>query len=336
VLAGFERAVLRGRRGRRNAALLLLSVFRKRACRRLPHSCCLSSGGCPGWPGRQSDSQPWWQEQFDFDDDDDDVRLSIGADIGLDADRERSWLRRLIGLGRAALRHNSKLRRVFALARRSKEPLAIFTEFKDSLDALAARLQCARRIAALHGRLTSDEQQHQIGRFLDGSASILLATDVASQGSICNRAADGSSISSAWNPATLEQRAGRVDRIGQSRPVHISLLVAAHQAEAGVLVRLARRTLSAQQTLGPDALRVAAPDEHVLRAHLLSNTPLPAPERASSRPEKRGGPARRAPGSAARDGRAKNPLGPLAFPATCGPFLRGPSGPNGRTSAARR
>jgi superfamily II DNA or RNA helicase len=285
VLAGFEGAVLHAAgEGRRDAALLLLSVFRKRALSTIA-AFLLSVERRLSWLDASGsvDPQPWRQGDLDFDESADDLsteeRIAIDADIGLGADRERSWLRRLIDLGRAASRHDSKIRRVVALARRSTEPLALFTEFKDSLDVLAARLRPLHRIATLHGRLTADEQQEQIDRFLDGSASILLATDVASQGlNLQSRCRWIVNLELPWNPAKLEQRAGRVDRIGQRRSVHISLLVARHGTEADVLLRLARRALSAQQTFGSEMLGVTAPDEHVLRAHLLSSAPLPPPE----------------------------------------------------------
>jgi hypothetical protein len=77
-----------------------------------------------------------------------------------------------------------------------------------------------------------------------------------------------------WNPARLEQRAGRVDRIGQQRPVHVTLLVARHSAETGVLARLARRALVAQRDFGRETLRSVAPDESTLRRHLLGGDPL--------------------------------------------------------------
>jgi hypothetical protein len=70
--------------------------------------------------------------------------------------------------------------------------------------------------------------------------------------------------------------AGRVDRIGQRRRVHIDLLVARHEAEAGMLAHVARRTLTAGGWLGADLLPITA-DESAVRNHLLAGIPLPAP-----------------------------------------------------------
>jgi hypothetical protein len=78
-----------------------------------------------------------------------------------------------------------------------------------------------------------------------------------------------------WNPARLEQRIGRVDRIGQDRPVHLTLLIARHEAESDLLAHLARRTLLARQTVGSDTLTAAGPNEAQLRGALLDDERLP-------------------------------------------------------------
>ena len=53
-----------------------------------------------------------------------------------------------------------------------------------------------------------------------------------------------------WNPARLEQRIGRVDRIGQQRAVHAITLVARDTAEDLVIANLARRLARVVATLG--------------------------------------------------------------------------------------
>src|SRR4029079_3264730 len=53
-----------------------------------------------------------------------------------------------------------------------------------------------------------------------------------------------------WNPARLEQRIGRVDRIGQRRAVHAITLVARDTAEELVIATLARRLALVVSTLG--------------------------------------------------------------------------------------
>src|SRR4029079_18183144 len=146
--------------------------------------------------------------------------------------------------------------RLHALSARSREPFIVFTEFRDSLVLVAERLASSRPLCVLHGGLTGDEQEREISRFVDGRTSVLIATDVASQGlNLQRRARWVINLELPWNPARLEQRAGRADRIRQTRPVHVTLLVAGHRAESGVLASLARKIWSAQRALGSDALQ---------------------------------------------------------------------------------
>jgi hypothetical protein len=56
-----------------------------------------------------------------------------------------------------------------------------------------------------------------------------------------------------WNPVRLEQRIGRVDRIGQRRAVHAVNLIASHTPETDLLRRLADRLALAVATVGQSA-----------------------------------------------------------------------------------
>jgi hypothetical protein len=58
-----------------------------------------------------------------------------------------------------------------------------------------------------------------------------------------------------WNPMRLEQRIGRVDRIGQRRTVHAFHLIARGTGETRILSRLQTRVAAANTDLGaPDPL----------------------------------------------------------------------------------
>src|SRR5262249_8998536 len=77
-----------------------------------------------------------------------------------------------------------------------------------------------------------------------------------------------------WNPARLEQRIGRVDRIGQHRVVHALTLVARDTAEDLVVARLARRLARIAATLGErDRLASLFPDVRTARAVIAGVTP---------------------------------------------------------------
>jgi hypothetical protein len=88
---------------------------------------------------------------------------------------------------------------------------------------------------------------------------VLIATDVGGQGlNLQTRARWIINLELPWNPARLAQRIGRVDRIGQTRRVHATILVHA-RAERPVLAALTTRTQLARGAMGLDTLADAMP-----------------------------------------------------------------------------
>ncbi len=72
--------------------------------------------------------------------------------------------------------------------------------------------------AALHGGLSRTERRAVVDRFSSGACAVLLATDAAGQGLNLHVACRVVvNLELPWSPTRLEQRIGRVDRIGQTR-----------------------------------------------------------------------------------------------------------------------
>ncbi len=135
---------------------------------------------------------------------------------------------------------------------------------------LAEALGRVRRLTVLHGGHDAPTHRSSLARFLRGDASVLIATDVAGQGLNLQSASRWVvNLELPWNPARLEQRIGRVDRLGQRRPVHASILIAAHGVETGVLTVLAQKAGAARRALGRDAFDTIAIDQARLRAIVI-------------------------------------------------------------------
>jgi superfamily II DNA or RNA helicase len=281
ALEAFERLVLQGvRPASRDAALLLLAVFRKRA---LSTAAALDRSlakrlewlDTPAGAGRPD----WTQVCLDFeaDDLDNEDRASLVVDVGLERARERAWLTRLRALAAAAMGCEQKLRRLQACAARSAEPLVIFTEFRHSLEVVQSLLVPLRSVAVIHGGQPDAVRRRELARFLSGDATVLVATDVGSHGlNLQHRARWLITLELPWNPTRLEQRIGRLDRIGQTRRVHATLLVTDHGSEATLLASIARRTLAARRTLGAATLADVAPPPHLaMAAAVLAGRALP-------------------------------------------------------------
>ncbi len=170
---------------------------------------------------------------------------ALASDAGLPAAQERAWLLRLQAVATRAVasgRGDPKLACLRKLLQRSKESAVVFTEYRDTLQAVADALADVRRLAVLHGGMSGTAQRHALREFLQGRANTLLATDVASQGlNLQHRARWVVNVDVPWTPMRLEQRVGRVDRIGQSRPVHVTMLGVRHEADVALRARVAAR-----------------------------------------------------------------------------------------------
>lgn len=109
------------------------------------------------------------------------------------------------------------------------ERLVVFTEYKTTLDHLAARLADrygetgeGGRIRVLFGGLEGSQREDVTDAFndLDDPVRVLLATDTASEGlNLQESARLLLHYDVPWNPSRLEQRNGRLDRHGQARDV---------------------------------------------------------------------------------------------------------------------
>ena len=170
-----------------------------------------------------------------------------------DAARERRLLTKLAESARTTARGSeSKLRALVRLLRRVRESAIVFTEYRDTLVHIRACLE--RPALVLHGGLTREERAETIDAFCRDSGAILLSTDAGCEGlNLHARCRLVISLELPWNPMRLEQRIGRVDRIGQRATVHAFHFVAAQTGEARILQRLKERVARAR-------LDVAAPD----------------------------------------------------------------------------
>jgi superfamily II DNA or RNA helicase len=192
-------------------------------------------------------SQLPWQEN--------DERDGIESDEVLASARlpneaaEREWLDRLIQLT-CALGDSSKARSLERLLARTTEPAIVFSEYRDTLAFLHQRLSSHTTVAVIHGGLSARERRYNIQQFVSGGARVLLATDAAGEGlNLQQRCRLIVNVELPWNPLRLEQRIGRVDRIGQSRPVHAIQLFHRDTFEDEVLARFEKRIQNARRGL---------------------------------------------------------------------------------------
>jgi superfamily II DNA or RNA helicase len=164
-----------------------------------------------------------------------------GAGLG-DQVEERVRIDRILDAAKPACESESKMRGLLRLLRRVREPAIVFTEYRDTADRLCDALtDGGHRVLVLHGGHTAVERRTAIAEFNRGDA-VLVATDAASEGlNLQHRCRLVIHFELPWTPSRLHQRCGRVNRIGQTKPVHEVALVADDTAERLVIDPLVRR-----------------------------------------------------------------------------------------------
>jgi hypothetical protein len=147
---------------------------------------------------------------------------------------DRKW-RELSGL----LQDNPHMRDADGRPRK----LIVFTEHRDTLQYLARRVRAligrADAVVAIHGGTPREQRRAIRDQFnQDPDVHVLLATDAAGEGLNLQRAHLMVNYDLPWNPNRIEQRFGRIHRIGQTEVCHLWNLVADNTREGQVFQRL--------------------------------------------------------------------------------------------------
>ena len=136
-----------------------------------------------------------------------------------------------------------------------RQKLVIFTEHRDTLTYLEQRITTllGRReaVVCIHGGMGREERLKVQEAFRhDPQVQVLLATDAAGEGINLQRAHLMVNYDLPWNPNRLEQRFGRIHRIGQTEVCHLWNLVADETREGSVYRTLLAKLEQARAALG--------------------------------------------------------------------------------------
>lgn len=136
-----------------------------------------------------------------------------------------------------------------------RRKLVIFTEHRDTLNYLTERIRGllgrAKAVVTIHGSMGREERRKTQEAFLhDPQVEVLIATDAAGEGINLQRANLMINFDLPWNPNRLEQRFGRIHRIGQTEVCHLWNLVAYETREGEVYQRLLEKLDEERKALG--------------------------------------------------------------------------------------
>jgi len=135
-----------------------------------------------------------------------------------------------------------------------REKLIIFTEHRDTLRYLTEKTRSLigndEAVVTIHGGMLRDDRRKVEGLFRhDKEVRILIATDAAGEGINLQRAHLMINYDLPWNPNRLEQRFGRIHRIGQTEKCHLWNLVSKETREGMVFQRLFEKLEQERETL---------------------------------------------------------------------------------------
>lgn len=137
----------------------------------------------------------------------------------------------------------------------TRRKLIIFTEHKDTLSYLVGRiggmLGKPEAVITIHGGTNRDDRRKAQEEFRNNpDVLVLVATDAAGEGVNLQNANLMVNYDLPWNPNRLEQRFGRIHRIGQTEVCHLWNLVARETREGEVFQKLFDKLEVEKQALG--------------------------------------------------------------------------------------
>ncbi|MFO8058297.1 MAG: DEAD/DEAH box helicase [bacterium] len=118
-----------------------------------------------------------------------------------------------------------------------KAKVVVFSQWLGTHELIIRRLEeNGWDYAFLHGGVPSKKRKDLIQRFRDNkNCRLFLSTEAGGLGMNLQNASAVINMDMPWNPAVLDQRIGRVHRLGQHQPVRVVNFVADHTIEHGML-----------------------------------------------------------------------------------------------------
>ncbi len=140
-----------------------------------------------------------------------------------------------------------------AAANRPRRKIIVFSYFRRTLRYLDEQLRRAGMATRLiHGDVSIEDRETRVEEFLsEPEVNVLLSSEVGGEGLDLQRASVIVNYDLPWNPMVVEQRIGRIDRIGQTeKRLIIVNLISDDTIEERILLRLYNRIGVFQGSIG--------------------------------------------------------------------------------------
>jgi SNF2 family DNA or RNA helicase len=140
-----------------------------------------------------------------------------------------------------AIRTNTKATHLAGFLRSTDEKALVFTQYLRTLQHLKGVLESdGHRVVVYHGNLSPSAKDAAVRSFR-AEGQVFLSTEAGGEGRNLQFARTVVNYDLPWNPLRIEQRIGRVHRLGQEREVHVVNLWAEDTVEAYLMELLDRK-----------------------------------------------------------------------------------------------
>lgn len=144
----------------------------------------------------------------------------------------------------------AKVEHATQLAGAIEEKVLIFTDYIASMELLKEALErCGYEVVLYHGGMSERAKDKAVERFREG-AKVMISTESGAEGRNLQFCRVVINFDLPWNPMRLEQRIGRVHRLGQDKPVFVVNLATEHTVEERILELLITKIGLFEMTVG--------------------------------------------------------------------------------------
>jgi SNF2 family DNA or RNA helicase len=204
------------------------------------------------------------------------------------SDEDRPVIQAYLGQADQILQQHvpeTKALKLLSLIRAFGDKIIVFTKYRATLDYLADYLVGqGLPVAVFHGGLRRSEKEAQI-RLFQETATVLLSTESGGEGRNLQFCHGLVNYDLPWNPMAIEQRIGRIHRVGQTRDVFVYNLAAAGTVEHYILDLLDRKINLFELVVGEVDMILGDIEEETDFAEQVMNAWIQSPDPAAMEAE---------------------------------------------------
>jgi SNF2 family DNA or RNA helicase len=143
-----------------------------------------------------------------------------------------------------------KNKALLKLIKATNEKIIVFVKYKGTIEHLAEFLEWNNILFSLfHGGINNQQKDAAIEAFKD-KTQVLVTTEIGGEGRNLQFCSTMVNFDLPWNPMTIEQRIGRIHRIGQEKEVQIFNFCAVGSLEDHILDILDRKINMFEMVIG--------------------------------------------------------------------------------------